>query len=131
MRAKRITDAWAEQEVVREIMVFLHTEEELGPLAANVLEVPDELIRAALDLELADGAVVADSVVDTPCFFLGGLCRGERTIAVRLLGIAAGKTPRARSTRARPCPGSSAGPGSPRRRTRPVPSGRRSPRRSR
>ena len=25
VRAKRITDAWAEQEVVREIMVFLHS----------------------------------------------------------------------------------------------------------
>ena len=25
MRAKRITDAWAEQKVVREIMVFLHS----------------------------------------------------------------------------------------------------------
>ena len=35
--------------------------EELGPHVATLLEVPEELIRAALDLELADGAVVADS----------------------------------------------------------------------
>ena len=170
VRAKRITDAWAEQKVVREIMVFLHShgvgtaravrifrtygadavevmtenpyrlardirgigfvtadaiamrlglektamvrvragighalaeamdegrcglpEEELGPLAAKLLEVPGELICAALDLELADGTVVADTVDDTPCIFLGGLHRAERAIAERLHDIAAGK----------------------------------------
>ena len=172
VRAKRITDAWAEQKVVREIMVFLHShgvgtaravrifrtygadavevmtenpyrlardirgigfvtadaiamklgiektamvrvragigyalteamneghcglpEEELRPLAARLLEVPDDLIRTALDLELAEGTVVADTVEDTPCIFLGGLHRAERAIAGRLLGIAAGKLP--------------------------------------
>ena len=168
VRAKRITDAWAEQKVVREIMMFLHShgvgtaravrifrtygadaaevmtenpyrlardirgigfvtadaiamslgiektamvrvragighalaeamdeghcslpEEELGPLAARLLEVPAELIRTALDLELADGTVVADTVEDTPCIFLGGLHRAERVIAGRILDIAA------------------------------------------
>ena len=172
VRAKRITDAWAEQKVVREIMVFLHShgvgtaravrifrtygadavevmtenpyrlardirgigfvtadviamklgiektamvrvragighalaeamdeghcglpEEELEPLAAKLLEVPGELIRTALDLELADGTVVADTVEDTPCIFLGGLHRAERAIAGRLMGIAAGNLP--------------------------------------
>ena len=172
VRAKRITDAWAEQKVVREIMVFLHghgvgtaravrifktygadavevmtenpyrlardirgigfvtadaiamrlgiektamvrvragighalaeamdeghcglPEEELGPLAAKLLEVPADLIRAALDLELADGNVVADTVEDTPCIFLGGLHRAERSIAGRLTEIAAGRHP--------------------------------------
>ena len=172
VRAKRITDAWAEQKVVREIMVFLHShgvgtaravrifrtygadavqvmtenpyrlardirgigfrtadaiamklgiaktamirvragigyalteamdeghcglpEAELGPLAAGLLEVPDDLIRSALDLELSDGAVVADTVEDTPCIFLGGLYRAERAIAGRLLEIASGKLP--------------------------------------
>ena len=172
VRAKRITDAWAEQKVVREIMVFLHShgvgtaravrifrtygadavevmtenpyrlardirgigfvtadaiamklgiektamvrvragigyalteamdeghcglpEEELGPLASRLLEVPDDLIRTALDLELAEGTVVADTVEDTPCIFLGGLYRAERAIAGRLLGIADGKLP--------------------------------------
>ena len=68
-------------------------EEELGPLAAKLLEVPGELIRAALDLELADGTVVADTVGEIPCIFLGGLYRAERTIAGRLLGIAAGNLP--------------------------------------
>ena len=172
VRAKRITDAWAEQKVVREIMVFLHShgvgtaravrifrtygadavevmtenpyrlardiggigfvtadaiamklgiaktamvrvragigyalteamdeghcglpEEELGPLAAKLLEVPAGLIRTALDLELAEGTVVADAVGEIPCIFLGGLHRAERAIAGRLLGIAAGNLP--------------------------------------
>ena len=68
-------------------------EEELGPLAAKLLEVPGELIRSALDLELAEGTVVADTVVEIPCIFLGGLHRAERAIAGRLLGIAAGNLP--------------------------------------
>ena len=172
VRAKRITDAWAEQKVVREIMVFLHShgvgtgravrvfrtygvdavevmtenpyrlardirgigfvtadaiamklgiaktamvrvrvgigyalteamdeghcglpEEELGPLAAKLLEVPGELIRAALDLELAEGTVVADTVGEIPCILLGGLHRAERAIAGCLLGIATGNLP--------------------------------------
>ena len=170
VRAKRITDAWAEQKAVREIMVFLHEhgvgtaravrifrtygadavqvmtenpyrlardirgigfvtadaiamklgiektamvrvragighalaeamdeghcglpEEELGPLAAKLLEVPAELIRTALDLELADGTVVADTMEDTPCIFLSGLHRAEHAIAGRILDIAAGE----------------------------------------
>ena len=68
-------------------------EEELGPLAARLLEVPDDLIRAALGLELAEGTVVADTVADTPCVFLGGLYRAEREIAGRLSIIAAGELP--------------------------------------
>ena len=172
VRAERITDAWAEQKAVREIMVFLHSHgvgtaravrifrtygadaievmsenpyrlardirgigfktadaiamklgitktamirvragigyalteamdeghcglpaEELGPLAAGLLDVPDDVIRTALDLELAEGTVVADTVADTPCVFLGALYRAERAIAERLLGIAAGRLP--------------------------------------
>ena len=172
VRAKRITDAWAEQKAVREIMVFLHGHgvgtaravrifktygadavevmtdnpyrlardirgigfrtadviamklgieqtamirvragiayalseamdeghcglpvNELGPLAARLLEVPDDLIRTALDLELAAGTVVADTVAGTPCVFLGGLYRAERTVGERLLRIVAGNLP--------------------------------------
>jgi exodeoxyribonuclease V alpha subunit len=50
---------------------------ELTPLAEKLLEVPQNLIRAALDLELADGTVVADRLGDTDCVFLGGLHRAE------------------------------------------------------
>ena len=68
-------------------------EEELGPLAARLLEVPGGMIRDALDMELAEGAVVADTVENTPCAFLGGLYRAERSIAERLLRIGSGRPP--------------------------------------
>ena len=68
-------------------------DEEIRPLAAGLLDVPDDLVRAALDLELAEGTVVADTVAGTPCVFLGGLYRAERTIAEWLLKIAAGDLP--------------------------------------
>src|SRR5579863_4368484 len=149
VRARRITEAWAEQKVVREIMVFLHSHgvgtaravriyktygadavqvmtenpyrlardirgigfktadaiamklgvektatirvragisyalteamdeghcglpvHELIPLAEQLLDVPKDLVRAAVDLELADGTVVADTVGQTSCIFL-------------------------------------------------------------
>ncbi len=41
--------------------------DELGPLAARLLDVPDDAVRTALELELAEDAVVADTVADTPC----------------------------------------------------------------
>ena len=171
-RAGRIVAAWAEQKVVREIMVFLHSHDvgtaravriyktygadavqvmsenpyrlardirgigfktadaiamklgvdktalvrvragisyalteamdeghcglpsdELMPLAAQLLEVPQDLIRTALDLELADGTVTASGVGDKPCVFLAGLYRAERNIADRLLQLRNGKLP--------------------------------------
>ncbi len=172
VRASRITDAWAEQKVVREIMVFLHshgvgtaravrifktygadavevmTEDpyrlardirgigfrtadtiamklgidasamirvragvayalasamdeghcglptaELLPFAAELLDVPEDLVETALELELQSGAVVADTVAATPCIFLEGLHRAERSIGERLTRIAAGTLP--------------------------------------
>jgi len=166
VRAGRITAAWAEQKVVREIMVFLHSHgvgtaravriyktygaeavqvmtenpyrlardirgigfrtadaiamrlgiektatirvragitfalgeardeghcglpvAELLPLAEGLLEVPAALVQAALDLELADAAVVADTVAGTPCVFLVGLHRAERGIAERIAAL--------------------------------------------
>jgi exodeoxyribonuclease V alpha subunit len=67
--------------------------EELVPLAEQLLEGPPELIRAALDLELSDGTVIADHVGETPCVFLSGLYRAERAIADRLMQISKGKLP--------------------------------------
>ena len=172
VRAGRITAAWAEQKIVREIMVFLHshgvgtaravrifktygadaiqvmTENpyrlardirgigfktadaiamklgmektaiariragisyalteamdeghcglptgELGPLAEKLLEVPHELIGTALELELQEGAVVADRVGETDCIFLAGLHGAERAVAERLLTLVNGKLP--------------------------------------
>ena len=172
VRAKRITDAWAEQKIVREIMVFLHSHtvgtaravriyktygtdavqvmtenpyrlardirgigfktadtiamklgiektamirvragiayalteamdeghcglpaEELVPLAGELLEVERGLVQTAMDLELADGTVVSDTVGEAACIFLGGLYRAEKVIAERLLRLANGTLP--------------------------------------
>ena len=150
VRAKRITDAWAEQKIVREIMVFLHSHgvgtaravrifktygsdavqvmtenpyrlardirgigfktadaiamklgiektamiriragisyalteamseghcglptDQLIPLGVELLEVPKELIQTALELELSEGTVIADTVGEIACTFLG------------------------------------------------------------
>ena len=54
---------------------------------------PEQLIRTGLDLELQEGTVIADQVGETPCVFLAGLHRAERTIAARLTGLANGTLP--------------------------------------
>ena len=67
--------------------------EELVPLAVELLEVDQELVQTALDLELAEGTVIADTVGETACVFLGGLYRAEQVIAERLLRLANGTLP--------------------------------------
>jgi exodeoxyribonuclease V alpha subunit len=67
--------------------------EELTALAEKLLEVPQALIPAAVDLELADGIVIADTVANTPCIFLGGLYHAEKGIADRLHKLIAGPLP--------------------------------------
>ena len=67
--------------------------DELVPLAVDLLEVPKELVLTALELELAEGAVIADTVGETPCIFLGGLYRAEQVIAKRILRLANGTLP--------------------------------------
>jgi exodeoxyribonuclease V alpha subunit len=67
--------------------------DELVPLAEKLLEVPPDLVRCALDLELHQGSVIAERVGETPCVFLAGLHRAERTIAERLMRLAAGALP--------------------------------------
>ena len=75
---------------------------ELVPLAEQLLEVQAELVRTAIDLELSDRTIVADTVGQTPCVFLAGLHRAERTIAERLVRLANGTLPDCwRSTRKR------------------------------
>jgi exodeoxyribonuclease V alpha subunit len=172
VRAKRITDAWAEQKIIREIMVFLHSNgvgtaravriyktygadavqvmtenpyrlardirgigfktadaiamkldvektamirlragisyalaeamddghcgfptAELLPLAEGLLEVTQKLICTALDLELAEGTVIADRVGETNCIFLSNLYQAERNIAERLAMLTTEKLP--------------------------------------
>jgi exodeoxyribonuclease V alpha subunit len=66
---------------------------ELTPLAEKLLDVPQDLIRTALDLELADGTVIADCLGETACVFLASLYRAERAIAERLLTLNKGALP--------------------------------------
>jgi exodeoxyribonuclease V alpha subunit len=172
VRAGRITAAWTEQKVVREIMVFLHSHgvgtaravriyktygadavqvmsenpyrlardirgfgfktadaiamklgigktatirvragisfalteamdeghcglptADLVPLAEKLLEVTRDLIRTAIDLELAERTVIADRVGETDCIFLASLYHAERAIADRLLALTRAKLP--------------------------------------
>jgi exodeoxyribonuclease V alpha subunit len=67
--------------------------DQLVPLAEKLLEVPQQLVRTALELELTDGTVIADWVSEAPCVFLAGFYRAERTIAERLTGLANGALP--------------------------------------
>jgi exodeoxyribonuclease V alpha subunit len=66
---------------------------ELLALTEKLLEVPQDLICTALDLELADGTVIADRLGEIDCIFLADLYRAERAIAERLLTLANGRLP--------------------------------------
>ncbi|MBJ7260229.1 MAG: AAA family ATPase, partial [Chthoniobacterales bacterium] len=66
---------------------------ELVPLAVDLLEVAQELVQSALELEVAEGAVIADAVAQTPCMFLAGLYKAEQVIADRVRKLAAGSLP--------------------------------------
>ena len=67
--------------------------EELVPLAVDLLEVAKELVLMALDLELADGTVVAGTVGETACVFLSGLYRAEQVIAESVKRLVKGTLP--------------------------------------
>ena len=66
---------------------------DLLPRAAALLEVAEELVSTALDLELHDKTVVADRVGETPCVFLAGLHGAEMGIAERLRALRRGAPP--------------------------------------
>ena len=67
--------------------------EELIPLAIKLLEVSDELIQTAIELEMSDGTVTADTVGDTACVFLSGLYHAEKGIADRFRALNSGVLP--------------------------------------
>jgi exodeoxyribonuclease V alpha subunit len=58
---------------------------------AELIEVRAELIETALDLELQDGELIADTVAGAPCVFLAGLYRSEQVIAERLRLLSSGR----------------------------------------
>src|SRR5215208_6884616 len=67
--------------------------DELVPLAAALLEVPPELVQTALELELVERSVIADTVGEKSCIFLTGLYRAEQVVADRLRRLAQGALP--------------------------------------
>ena len=68
-------------------------EDELVKFTAGLIEVLPARIVTALELELQDGTVVADTVADRRCVFLAGLYRAEQAIADRLRTLSAGRPP--------------------------------------
>jgi exodeoxyribonuclease V alpha subunit len=66
---------------------------QLVPMAVTLLDVPAEIIEAALDLELWDSEVVGDAVDGERCVFLAGLHRAERAIAARIKALSSGAVP--------------------------------------
>ena len=59
----------------------------------KLLDVPEDLVGIALELELTEKTVIADSVAETPCVFLSGLHHAEQAIAQHLRRLAGGPLP--------------------------------------
>jgi exodeoxyribonuclease V alpha subunit len=66
---------------------------ELLKQATHSLEIPEAILLKALELELAEGALVADRLADRSCVFLAGLYQAEWAIAERLKAIQATPLP--------------------------------------
>lgn len=66
-------------------------EDDLLPTAEKLLEIPADILRDALHQELQEKIVVADTIGDQKCIFLGQLWNAERVIAERLKALAVGK----------------------------------------
>jgi exodeoxyribonuclease V alpha subunit len=66
---------------------------QLVSMAVRLLDVPAEIIETALDLELDDGGVIADTIDGERCIFLAGLYRAERAIAARIRALRSGALP--------------------------------------
>lgn len=66
-------------------------EDDLLPAAEKLLEIPTAILRDALHLELQEGTVVADTMGEERCIFLGHLWNAEKLIAERLKALATGK----------------------------------------
>jgi exodeoxyribonuclease V alpha subunit len=66
---------------------------DLLPVASKLLDIPEALANDALQLELAAGTVVEDSVDGRPCVFLSALHAAEAAIAARVGSLASGQVP--------------------------------------
>jgi exodeoxyribonuclease V alpha subunit len=62
-------------------------------LTQKLLDVPTDVVHAALEAELVAGTVVLDSTDGRECVFLTWLHTAERQLAERLLGLSKGQAP--------------------------------------
>jgi exodeoxyribonuclease V alpha subunit len=65
-------------------------EDDLMPMAEQLLEIPTDILRDALQQELQEKTVVADTIGERRCIFLGHLWQAEKVVAERLKALAAG-----------------------------------------
>lgn len=66
-------------------------ENDLLPNAEKLLEVPADILREALRLELQDQIVIADTIAEDRCIFLRQLWTAETVIADRVKALTSGK----------------------------------------
>ena len=66
-------------------------EDDLLPRAEHLLEIPPDILRDALQHELQDQTVVADTIGERRCLFLGHLWTAEKVVAERLKALATGQ----------------------------------------
>ena len=67
--------------------------DDLMPRAEKLLEIPADILREALQQELLDDTVVADTISERRCIFLGHLWHAEKVVAERLHALAMGRSP--------------------------------------
>ena len=65
--------------------------DDLMPMAEKLLEIPADILRDALQQELQDETVVADTIGERHCVFLSHLWHAEKVIAERLNTLANGQ----------------------------------------
>ena len=66
--------------------------DDLMPMAEKLLEIPADILRDALQQELQDQTVVADTIGERRCIFLGHLWNAEKVVAERLNALATGRS---------------------------------------
>lgn len=66
---------------------------QLVALAVKLLDIPNALIESAIDQELAEEILYADTVEGTPCVFLAPLYYAERSIAAQIQRLKSARRP--------------------------------------
>ena len=66
-------------------------EDDLLSMAEQLLEIPPDILRDALQQELQDHTVVADTIGERRCIFLSHLWNDEKVVAERLKALATGR----------------------------------------